>query len=183
MQFVNESNLITSLKLGDSKAVEMWYAQSKEKLLTFFLSQIPTPADAEELLHDTYLSCLAALPLFRGESGLWGWMLSIARHELADFWRKYYAKKAIRALPFGDELIERVGEVRSSQFIVHSEIQHILQILPTEVSELLQLKYVDGFTVKQLAKRFGTSVVAMQSKLYRAKEAFAKEYWKLETRN
>jgi RNA polymerase sigma-70 factor (ECF subfamily) len=98
-------------------------------------------------------------------------MLGIARHELADHWRRVYAKKVIRALPFGEEILKTQATSEKPQ-----EIHELLQRLPVEIAELLQMKYVDGSSVKELALQFGVSVAAMQSKLYRAKELFKAEY-------
>lgn len=174
MVFLDEGQLIQNLKAGDQSAVATWYRHAKPKLMAFFVKQVGNESDAQELVHDTYLSCLSALPLFRGESGLWSFMLSIARHELADFWRKRYAKKAISLLPFGQEFLESIGSRDQSNQT--SDLQELLRSLPQDISELLQLKYIDGLSVKELARHYGLSFTAMQSKLYRAKEVFKAEY-------
>ncbi len=179
MQFRNEQDLIVKLKAGESSSVNIWYATSKDELLAFFLKRMSSEADAQELVHDTYLSCLSSLPLFRGDSGLWTFMVSIARHELADYWRKRYAKKAIALLPFGQELLDSVeGDADEHSWVLDHgrEISHILHQLPEEISELLQLKYVDGLSVKELATHYGLSFAAMQSKLHRAKAVFKEQY-------
>jgi len=173
MQFKNEQELITRLKAGDESAVSIWYSSSKDELLQFFLKRMSSEADAQELVHDTFLSCLSSLPLFRGESELWTFMLSVARHELADYWRKKYAKKAISMLPFGHEILESLSGESS---VDKSEMGPILDQLPDEISEMLQLKYIDGKSVKELAVHYNLSFAAMQSKLHRAKELFKEIY-------
>lgn len=173
MQFEKESELITRLKNGDQKAVEVWYKASQARLKGFFASKVKSEHDVDELVHDTYLSCLKSLPLFRAQSGLWSWMVSIARHELADYWRRYYAKRVIRALPFGDELLHLTIDEEPS---ASSFTQEILSKLPEDIVELLHLKYVDKLSVKQLAMAYGISFEAMQSRLYRAKMMFWSAY-------
>lgn len=172
MTFPKEKELIDRLKRGEESAVREWYQGSVGKLLSFFHSKVLVTSDAEELVQDTFLSCLASLPLFRGTSGLYSFMLGIARHELADYWRKKYAKKAISALPFGEDILLSLASDHSP---AHEDVHTILSSLPIEISEVLLLKYVDGYSIKQLADRFGISNVAMQSRLYRAKEAFVAE--------
>lgn len=174
MVFSEEQTLLVGLRLGDKRSVELWYTQAKVPLLRFFSNRVQHPSDAQELVHDTFLSTLSSLPLFRGKSNLWGFMLSVARHELADYWRKKYAKRAISLLPFGQELldsVERPSNVEGTQ----AEMLELLERLPTEISELLQLKYIDGLSVKELSEQYGLSFTAMQSRLYRAKEIFKAE--------
>lgn len=179
MVFKNEQDLIVQLKKGDSGAVSLWYSSAKADLLRFFIQRMGNEADAQELVHDTYLSCLSSLPLFRGESGLWTFMISIARHELSDYWRKRYAKKAIGLLPYGQELLESLSVDTKDHFAMGatgSQVSQIMHCLPEEIGELLQLKYIDGLSVKELAAHYGLSFAAMQSKLHRAKELFKQEY-------
>ncbi len=179
MIFPGEEALLSGLKSADEHAVREWYSFSKKQLFSFFLSKTKSSQDAEELTHDTYLSCLASLPLFRGESGLWGWMLSVARHELADYWRKRYAKKILAIFPYGKELLDSFqGEEPFLQSEKTVEIQETLQRLPREVAEILQCKYIDNTSMKDLAKKYDLSFSAMQSKVYRAKIEFIQEYEK-----
>ncbi|HSW90103.1 MAG TPA: RNA polymerase sigma factor [Patescibacteria group bacterium] len=175
MVFPNEPDLIVRLKAGEKKAVEEWYRGSYPKLLSFFVKKTSNEHDAQELAHDTYLSCLSSLPLFRGQSGLFSWMLSIARHELADYWRKRYAKRMIKALPLGEEILKQISNPPAGEA---GQVQNLLTQMPNDIAELLQLKYIDGYSVKDLAKKFGLSVVAMQSKLYRARMTFQEEFEK-----
>jgi RNA polymerase sigma-70 factor (ECF subfamily) len=143
-------------------------------LQRFFSNRVAHPSDAQELVQDTLLSCLSSLPLFRGEANFWGYMLSVARHELADYWRKKYAKRAISLLPFGQELLDSVERpVKGGN--QEDEIVRLLERLPSDISELLQLKYIDGLSIKELATQYGLSFSAMQSRLYRAKEVFKAE--------
>lgn len=173
MKFVQEQVLIPMLKHGDQSAVRMWYSQSKLALKKFFIVSGIADDDVEELVHDTYLSCLSALPLFRGESGLYTWMISIARHELTDYWRKKYAKRVIRFLPRGEELLALAQvQPKSSE----SLIKDVLRKLPVATAELLQLKYIDNLSVSELAQHFGVDVTTMQSRVYRARMQFQKLY-------
>lgn len=178
MVFQNEQRLIDALKEGKTKAVEQWYEESKTALERFFAARVAQDGDTQELVHDTFLSVLSSLPLFRGDSGLWSFMLSIARHELSDYWRKRYAKRALQALPFGETLLESMisTDTCEESRIKNEELKGILCKLPEEIVELLERKYVDGTSVKELAAQYGLSFAAMQSKLYRAKELFKDHY-------
>ncbi len=174
MRWSDEAALIEGLKQGKPQAVERWYKETKKALTQFFSVKVTHPSDVDELVHDTYLSCLSSLPLFRGSSGLFTYMMSIARHELADYYRKKYAKKVIAALPFGEELLQMATKEHDSTST--EAVTAALNCLPTEVSELLALKYIDGLSLKELATKFNVGVTAMQSKLYRAKLAFLYQY-------
>ncbi len=169
--------LVERLKRGEKKAIREWYSQFSPKLARYFSAKVRYSQDADELIHDTFLSCLSSLPLYRGEAGFYSWMLSIARHELADYYRKLYAKKVISALPMGDQLLEAAAHESSE---TTDSVQSVLAKLPEAVSELLALKYIDKLSVEGIAQRLAVSPHVVQGRLYRARNTFRKVFEEME---
>ncbi|PWU23754.1 hypothetical protein C5B42_01865 [Candidatus Cerribacteria bacterium 'Amazon FNV 2010 28 9'] len=166
-------SFINAMKKGEQRAIRAWYTTYAPKLASFFSSRTRVASDVDELVHDTFLSCLSSLPLFRAESGLWSWMMGIARHELSDYYRKLYAKRVIHALPLGDTLLEAAEKQTSGK---HEDTLATLARLPKTVAELLRLKYIDKQPVEQIAQALSIEPHAVQGRLYRARKAFKKLY-------
>lgn len=163
---------VHDLKRGHAPTVRKWYGLYASKLHSFFGTRVKQEADCDELVHDTFLSCLASLPLYRGECALWTWMMGIARHELMDYYRKLYAKKAIALLPLGEQFLDSLKEEPlKQQYVIAS-----LAKLPKQTAELLSLKYIDNLSVEAIARNLALTPHAVQSKLYRARELFKKTY-------
>ncbi len=100
-------------------------------------------------------------------------MVSISKHEVADYWRKRYAKKAILTIPFADQVyIEKLYSSAQTALVIERVFS---KMMPHEV-KILQLKYEDGMSVKQIARKLGVSVKAAESKLFRARKAFQAAY-------
>ena len=158
---------------GDKKAFRNFYNQRNKKLTTFVLGKVRSRKDAEEIVQDTYLSFLDNLPLFRGKSKLSTFLFSIARHEVLDYWRKRYAKKAILTVPFVDQVYT---EKLYSSALLNNEIERVYKKLTKEHVIILRLKYEEGFSVFQIAKRLMISVKAAESRLFRARKAFQEAY-------
>lgn len=173
----NDQPLLIRLKTGDPQAVKQWYHQYHARLLRHILTKVDKQADAEELAQDTFMSCMKHLPLFRGESSIWTWMLRIAGHEVADYYRKVYAKKAIQALPF-DELL--LSQPFSDAHETAQKVKDALLTLRVDYRELLLLKYVDKKKVEQIAAELGRSVKSVESDLFRARNAFRQAYLAVE---
>ncbi len=168
-----EDGLVERLKAGEGRAVREWYRTYAPRLRHFFAAKVRQTHDIDELTHDTFLSCLASLPLYRGEAGLYAWMLSIARHELADYYRKLYAKKVIAALPLGEQLLEAASHETSD---IQHAVRTTLSRLPQTAVELLALKYIDKLSVEAIAAKLALSPHVVQSRLYRARNAFRKAF-------
>lgn len=174
-----DTSLVQRLKTGEKKAIHEWYASFAPRLKAFFAGRVKQSHDVDELTHDTFLSCLESLPLYRGEGNFYGWMVSIARHELADYYRKLYAKKVIAVLPLGEQALEAAGREESGE--AGETVQEALAKLPAAVSELLALKYIDKLSVEAIATQMEETPHAIQGRLYRARKSFRKIFEELES--
>ncbi len=169
MHTQTEFVLLEQLKCGDSKAVSLWFAQFHDSIFAVAQQKVSNVKDAEELTQQTFINCLRQLPLFKGNSSLWTWMNSILRHEIADYYRKKYAKKALRTLPLSEYFF---GESIADTQELSSKVTAVLGQMSAEYSELLQKKYIDKARVKDIANQLGTTVKAVESDLFRAREQF-----------
>jgi len=165
--------LLTELKAGKPKAVKEWFRLYHGRLLQLILRRVSSEKDAEELAQDTFLSCLKHLPLFRGESSIWTWMCRISQHEVADYYRKRYAKKFIHFFPLSELL---VLESLADSHEISQKVRQVLQQMANENREILLMKYVDRKKVKQIARDLGKTVKAVESLLFRARLEFRHLY-------
>ncbi len=169
MHILSESTLLEKLKTGDSKAVSQWFSSYHDRIFAVALQKISNTKDAEELTQQTFINCLRQMPLFRGASSLWTWMNAVLRHEIADYYRKKYAKNALRALPLSEFFLEE--KLADSQEL-SDKVALVLSQMSVGYSELLQRKYIDKAKVKEIAVQLGTTVKAVESDLFRAREEF-----------
>lgn len=178
--FDNEVVLVEALKSGNGLAVEYWFRQYRNKLKKLVSNKIENPSVAAEIVQETFISCLQTLNLFKGESSLLTWMQSVMRHEIADFYRKQYAKKFIKTIPLSDLLLEQnYKNAEDSAELVSVVLRKMLK----KNRELLLKKYVDCKKVKEIAIEMGASSKSVESDLFRARQEFRTLWLKLEAEN
>jgi RNA polymerase sigma-70 factor, ECF subfamily len=157
----------------DNRQLRVFYKETQPKLKRWLLSRVENEADADEIVQDSYLSLLDSLPLYQGKSSLWTFLVAIAKHEVADYWRKRYAKKAILTIPFADQVYT---EKLYSKVQMDLTIQGIYkQLLPHE-AQILKWKYEENLEVGEIARRLKISLKAAESRLFRARQAFKAVY-------
>ena len=176
MTKAQEAKLLTQLQAGDQKAVARWFSALYPRLLAVAVTKVSVAADAEELVQETFLNCIRQIGFFRGSSSLWTWMNSVLRHEIADYYRKRYAKKALQTLPLFEKVVP--AQVADATALAE-QVVHVLSAMKHTYSELLLQKYVDKHPIKAIAHRAGRSVKAVESDLFRARKEF-QELWALE---
>lgn len=175
----DEKKLVDLVLSGDKGAARRLYGLVEKRVSVFFEAKTQTWEDAEELVQDTFLHFLDALPLFRGRSSVTTFLMGIARHELMDYWRKKYAKRVIKVV--GDQwlvsgdwcLVEQREDVSKKMNAALEKAYR--QLKPIQV-DLLRWKYEEGKSVKEIAGMLGWSIKAVEAQLYRSRKAFQRVY-------
>ncbi len=163
----------------DPRALLKLYRQVVPELKRFFLLKVADENDREELVQDTILSIVDSLPQFKRQSQFSTWCLSIAKHELVD----YYRRKKIKAilfsrLPFLQEIVDKAlgPQLALEEKEAKGKIFKTLHNLTEGYSEILRLRYIEGLSVSAIAKELNLTYKAAESKLSRARLAFQAEF-------
>jgi len=164
-----EKELLIKLRGGDKHAVKTWYNHFFSYFYNLTLKKISNTNDAEELVQEMFINALRQLPLFRGESSLKTWMTSILHHEIADFYRKKYAKKALQTILLFEEILQK--PLHGSEDVTKL-VNSVLSEMKKEYRELLLLKYIDKMRVKEISILLDRTVKSIESDLFRAREEF-----------
>ena len=176
---MTEKQLVAKVLTNNKKAINLFYQTYQPKLLNYIRKKVDNLKDAEEILQDTFLSSLDTLPLFKFNSSLSTWLISISRHEISDFYRRRKIKALIFShFPFLKKIVDKAlgPELALQEKEAKQKIISTFKNLTEGYSQILRLKYVDGLSMKQIAKKLGKTVKAVESKLTRARLAFQKEY-------
>lgn len=175
---IQEKKLVDLVLGGDRMAVRQLYRLVEIRLERFFQRRARSQEDAEELVQDTFLHFLDALPLFRFQSSVMTFVMGIARHELMDYWRKKYAKRVIglvsdKLLPGDGDLVEQRSAVSKKMNLA---LEMAYQQLKPMQTKLLKWKYEEEKSVREIANILGWSLKAVEAQLYRSRKAFQKVY-------
>lgn len=163
---------------GKKGAATRFYRQFAPKLRRYLATKLPEQ-EVEEVLQDTFLSAFDSLPLYRGEASVFSWLVSIARHEVADFYRKKYVRLAVeQTSPLFENM---VSETLSPEFVyekkkIEKKFFQVYKGLTQQYQDILSYRYELSMSVKDIAERMDLSFKATESLLFRARLAFKAEY-------
>jgi RNA polymerase sigma-70 factor (ECF subfamily) len=140
-------------------------------------------AAAEEICQQALIRGLARIGSYRGEAALFTWFCTIARNGLADWWTSRRAEGRHVAFIEDDdslraavESIEAPSGERPDRRRAQAELGRLIQValdqLPSHYGAILEMKYLDGLPVDEIAKRVNQPFMAAQSLLARARAAF-----------
>ena len=160
------------------------YNQNFEYVYSFV--SIRTVCDAqitEEIVQETFTAAWLAQDQFRNGSTYRTWLCAIAKNKLYEHYRKKIT--ADKHLIFDtDNIIEQSSDFELEQLVISSEtrvqVQEALNIINPVYRYSLILKYIDGYSIKQIAKHLGRTTKAIDGVLQKAKTSFIKEYLRIE---
>jgi RNA polymerase sigma-70 factor, ECF subfamily len=174
--------LVQQLLAGDQGALRRFFDEYFDRLYRFAYARLRGDAAlAEDAAQNTLVRALRGLSGFRGEAGLFSWLATICRNEIADLVEKSArnathtvsldadggAREAARAVPAPDDAAKALAGVERLRVI-----RQVLDDLPGRYGEMLELKYIEEWDVERIAQRVGLSFEAAQSQLQRARVAF-----------
>ncbi len=170
--------VVKRILAGDEKAVREFYLTYSRDLRRYLETKLPEDK-VEEVLQDVFLAALDSLNLYQVKASLKTWLRGIARHEVADFYRKRYVRKAVELT---SKLFEGIAEELETPEFVYRKQEMKMRIEKTMLSlnqryrEVLFWRFEIGMSVKEIAQRMNLSFKATESLLYRARKAFVLAY-------
>ena len=173
-----DENFVDLLISGDRQAFSDLIEQSSAKIYSLGLRMLGNEQDAEDMLQETYLKALKALPNFEKRSSINTWLFRIAANEALMLLRKRKSGISTVDIDRGDEEEETPFEFLDwcclpEQELVSAETRTMLNKAADQLSPALrivfQLRDVDRFSGQETAEILGISEDAVKTRLVRAR--------------
>lgn len=188
--YLEDRNLARRLLAGDERAFGQFFDENFARLYRFALARLSDDPEAtREVVQTALTRALDRIQQYRGESALFTWLCVICRNELANWARRNASYHQHVVLSEDEPALRAVIEALDapaadpvSHYQRHEAtrlIQVVLDRLPPKYGDALEWKYIEGRSVKDIARRLGISTEAAQSLLARAKRAFRDLYGSL----
>ena len=169
---------------GDENAFRELFDSFFPRLYRFALVRLNgDQEEAREMVQQTFCKAFERLDSYRGEASLYGWMCQICRNTITDMGRR--RQREYRRMPLleEDSTIQGILETLAAPAAEEPEntlwrqdmmrlIQATLDNLPGHYGDVLEWKYVDELSVKEIADHLGVGPKAAESLLTRARTAF-----------
>ena len=186
--YLDDKKLVKRLLAGDEQAFNQFFDENFGRLYRFVLARVSHDQEAtQEIVQAALSRALKKISSYRGESALFTWLCVITRNEMVDWIRRNARYREHIVLtedypeiqaavdsflaPASDDPGRHYQKYEASRLI-----QVALDKLPPKYGDVLEWKYIEGYSVKEIAIKMDLSPEAAQSLLARAKRAFQEMY-------
>ena len=172
--YSNEGDLLAAAAGGDTAAVRVFLDAVGPTVYGFVFARVGgDEAAAEDLVQETLVEAIRSAHTFRGDAALRTWVCAIARRRLA---RHYEAERRQAVAESGLSLLGAVPwDGTEGDLERRDEIVRALGRLPVLHRQVLVRKYLDDWSVADIAAELGRSPVQVQSLLQRARDGLRRE--------
>lgn len=151
---------------GD-RAAAAEFVHATHRHLRRFIAYLAQPADVDDLVQDTYLRAMRALPTFAAQSSARAWLLAIARNVVADHFRSAWRRPYPVSLGDVDAGLAALSTPGFEDGVL---LQRLLAGLRPDRREAFVATQIIGLSYEEAALVCDCPVGTIRSRVARARE-------------
>jgi len=171
-----DSELLRLMRCGSQAAMEEVYKRYLPSVWRYVYSRLDGDrCAAEDVVSETFLAAVRGLKSLDPDSGpIYPWLIGIVRHKLQD-WRRS-RRRMCCSLETDCRSVSTVDSANPQDGLEAAERRRRIVLAMIALSDderiVLEWKYIEELTVREIADRTSRTEKAVENLLYRARRAF-----------
>ncbi|MYN03171.1 RNA polymerase sigma factor RpoE [Pseudoduganella sp. DS3] len=173
-----DRELVERARAGERTAFDQLVERYQRRLLRLVLRLLRDPAEAEDVVQETFLKAYRALPRFRGDAAFYTWLYRIAVNGA----RNAILRRRQRSGPqpiVASQAPAPPPEIGTPESMLLSKqvmqaIDAALEALPMELRTAIVLREIEGLSYEEIAQIMECPLGTVRSRIFRAREAIAR---------
>jgi RNA polymerase sigma-70 factor, ECF subfamily len=151
------------IEMGDERAFRDLYRRHTPRLYALVLRILESEPDADDVVQETWLRAMRAVPGFRWEAGFPSWLAAIALNCARGLRRR---DRRWSTTPLPDDTAGR-GAWRATE--ARLDLERALERVPPGYRAVLMLYDLEGRPHEEIAQRLGIAIGTSKSQLHHAR--------------
>lgn len=159
----------------DSACYEQIVRKNIDTVYRIAISYTKTPADADDIVQQTFMKLLTKKVLFTDEEHIKRWLIRVCINECNSLFSSFWRKNV--------DSIDAMATEPEFTMTESSELYEAIKTLPTKCSIVIYLFYYEGYSSKEIADILHIKEATVRTRLVRARKLLRtqlKEAWEYE---
>lgn len=159
----------------DSTSYEQIVRQNIDTIYRIAISYTKTPADADDIVQQTFMKLLTKNVLFTDEEHVKRWLIRVCVNECNNLFSSFWRKNV--------DSIDAMAKEPEFMMQESIELYEAIKALPPKCGVVLYLFYYEGYSSKEIADILHIKEATVRTRLVRARKmlrAQLKEAWEYE---
>nr|WP_315392321.1 RNA polymerase sigma factor RpoE [uncultured Duganella sp.] len=177
--------LVDRVRTGDKRAFDLLVAKYQRRLMRLLSRIVHDPAEAEDVVQETFIKAYRALRHFRGDSAFYTWLYRIgintAKNFLATQGRRTPTSTeadAEQAEGFNDG--EQLRDINTPESMLASKqiaqtVNAAMDALPVDLRTAIALREIEGLSYEEISDIMACPIGTVRSRIFRAREVIAEK--------
>lgn len=158
-------DIVRNAKKSDEKALSDLARYVYSRIYGYIYYRVNHREDTEDLTSEVVLKAMRALRTQHGNFN--AWLYKIAKNAIIDFYRRRGVRSEVSLSDLNHEIPD--DATRVSEIVLTKErLRKGLQYLTEEQRQVILLKFIEGYTNKEIAQIIGKSTGAVKLLQFRA---------------
>lgn len=177
--------LVERVQSGDKRAFDVLVSKYQRRLMRLVSRLVHDPAEAEDVVQETFIKAYRALRHFRGDSAFYTWLYRIgvntAKNFLVTQGRRTPTSTdtdAEQAESFDDG--DHLRDINTPESLLASKqiaetVNAAMDLLPLELRTAIVLREIEGLSYEEISDIMACPIGTVRSRIFRAREVIAEK--------
>lgn len=171
---MTESTTLATTAVEATSLDQLWRDFSRD-LRAFIVRRVATPEDADDILQIVFLRMAKGLDELRDRDRILGWMFSITRNAITDYYRAAPHRRELAVDTVPDHAADSPDVADDAQGELSACLRPMLATLPADQADAVRMVDLEAQTHLAAAASAGISVSGMKSRVQRGRAALRRQ--------
>ncbi|UGQ44592.1 RNA polymerase sigma factor RpoE [Massilia endophytica] len=176
--------LVERVQAGERQAFDLLVSKYQRRLMRLVSRIVHDPAEAEDVVQETFIKAFRALRHFRGDSAFYTWLYRIgintAKNFLVNQGRRppTSTEADLEAAAQGEG--EPLRDINTPESVLASKqiaatVNEAMDALPLDLRTAIVLREIEGLSYEEISAIMGCPIGTVRSRIFRAREVIAEK--------
>ncbi len=164
------NNLVDRVKNGDQEAFSVLYDEFADRIYRYIRLKVSAAQEAEDIMQDVFVKAWqGAKALETTDLNFSAWLYRVASNTINDHYRKVYRRPQTIGLEPAHDLPTEDLAARQTDLSFQADVlQEKLSQIPEHYKQIIELRYLQNFTIQETAKILNKSSISVRVLQHRA---------------